>query len=293
MKITVTGSLGNISKPLAESLIAGGNRVTIVSKDPKKIVAIEALGATAAIGSVEDIDFLTKAFTGADAVYVMVPPTFAVSDWKKYIAGIGSNYAEAIKKTGVKYVVNLSSIGAHLPDGTGPITGMHYAEEAYNALEGVNVLNLRPGSFYTNFNHSAGMIKGMGIIGANQPADAKQVLVSPNDIAAVAAKALNELSFTGKSHLYIVSAVHTGAEIASILGNAIGKPELPWVEFKDEDVVAAMLGNGATKDVSENYAEMGAALGTGKLYGDYNNSKFIAHGETSFEDFAKIFAKNF
>jgi uncharacterized protein YbjT (DUF2867 family) len=125
MKITITGSLGNISKPLAEKLVAAGHKVTIISSSADKSAAIEALGATPAIGSIEDIDFLTKAFTGADAVYTMVPPNFATNTWKKYIAGIGHNYAEAIRRSGVKKVVNLSSLGAHLPEGAGPISGMH------------------------------------------------------------------------------------------------------------------------------------------------------------------------
>jgi uncharacterized protein YbjT (DUF2867 family) len=151
MKIIVTGSLGHISKPLTENLVAAGHEVTVISSDSKKVATIEALGATAAIGSVADIDFLTNTFTGADAVYAMVPPNFSTNEWKKFIAGIGSNYAEAIKKSGVKYVVNLSSIGADLPAGAGPISGMHFAEEELNKLDGVNVFHLRPGSFYSNF----------------------------------------------------------------------------------------------------------------------------------------------
>ena len=97
MKYVITGSLGNISKPLAERLIAAGHSVTVISSSPGKTAQIEAIGAQAAIGSVEDISFLIETFTGADAVYTMVPPNFGSSDWKKYIAGIGENYAAAIQ----------------------------------------------------------------------------------------------------------------------------------------------------------------------------------------------------
>src|ERR1700744_1430016 len=143
MKITLLGSLGNISKPTAEKLIAAGHQVTVVSNNAAKAAAIEAIGAIPAIGAVEDVDFLTKAFTGADVVYTMVPPNFITTEWKKYIADTGRGYAEAIKKAGVKNVVNLSSIGAHLPDGIGPVSGIHFVELALNELEGVNVLHLR------------------------------------------------------------------------------------------------------------------------------------------------------
>lgn len=293
MKITVLGSLGNISKPLAEKLIAAGHQVTIVSSDAKKVAAIEAIGATPAIGSVEDVDFLTKAFSGADAVYTMVPPNFITTEWKKHIAVVGAGYAEAIKKAGVKNVVNLSSIGAHLPDGVGPVSGIHFVELALNELQDVNVLHLRPAYFYINFYHSVDLIKNAGIIGGNYGAAANLVMVDPGDIAEAAAKQIDGLKFEGKSHLYIVSSEHTGAEVAGIIGNTIDKPELPWVEFRDEDVVNAMTGTGASLDVAKNYAEMGVAIRTGIMFDDYYSSHSVVKGKVSFEDFAKELAKSF
>jgi uncharacterized protein YbjT (DUF2867 family) len=292
MKITITGSLGNISKPLAEKLIAAGHKVTIISSSADKAAAIEALGATPAIGSVEDVDFLTKAFTGADAVYTMVPPNFVTNAWKKYIAGIGHNYAIAIKNAGIKRVVNLSSIGGHLPKGAGPISGMHFVEEEFNGLDGVAVKHLRPGFFYTNFYHNVDMIKGMGIIGANYKSDSILSMVSPNDIAGAAADVIQS-EFSGKSHVYIISSVYTSTEVAAILGAAVGNPNLPWVEFKDGDVVAAMEQNHASHDVAVNYAEMGAIVKSGKINEDLNKSPNVIKGKTSFDAFAKEFAKAF
>jgi uncharacterized protein YbjT (DUF2867 family) len=78
MKITLTGSLGNISRPLAEILIRNGQEVTIITSDSKKLSEIEALGAKAAIGSVSDLAYLTNAFKGADAIYTMVPPNWLI-----------------------------------------------------------------------------------------------------------------------------------------------------------------------------------------------------------------------
>src|ERR1700761_7520937 len=135
MKITLTGSLGNISKPLAKQLIEAGNQVTIISSNADKTAAIEALGATAAIGSVADVSFLATAFKGADAVYTMVPPNFAATNYRQYVGGTGKNYAEAIRIAGIKQVVNLSSIGADIDGGTGQISGNYDAEIALNELE--------------------------------------------------------------------------------------------------------------------------------------------------------------
>ena len=290
MKYIVTGSLGNISKPLAERLIAAGHNVTVISSKADKVSQIEALGAKAAIGSVEDIFFLTNAFTGADAVYTMVPPNFGSGNWKKYIASVGEKYAAAIQASGVKNVVNLSSIGAHMADGCGPVSGLFFVEKALNALVGVNVKHLRPGFFYPNFLGNIGMIKHMGIIGGNYGEGTKLVLVHPEDIAEAAAEELLGLSFSGKSVRYVISDEKTTNEVAAILGLAIGKPELPWINFKDEDTVAGMTQAGLPLEIAENYAEMGAAMRSGEMASDYILHRPAVFGKTKLEAFAPVFA---
>ena len=290
MKFVVTGSLGNISKPLAEKLVAAGHDVIVISSKADKTAQIEALGAKAAIGSVDDVTFLTKTFTGVDAVYTMVPPNFGAANWKKYIAGIGENYAEAIHASGVKNVVNLSSMGAHMPEGCGPVSGLFFVEKALNALEGVHVKHLRPGFFYPNFLANVGMVKHMGIIGGNYGENATLVIVHPEDIAEVAAEELQALSFKGKSIRYIASDEKTTNEVASILGKAIGKPELPWVNFKDEETLGGMLQAGVPEEIAKNYAEMGAAMRSGEMDSDYLKNKPSVFGKTKFEAFAPVFA---
>jgi uncharacterized protein YbjT (DUF2867 family) len=290
MKIIVTGSLGHISRPLVEKLTAAKHIVTVISSNADRKREIEAFGATAAIGSVSDVAFLTNTFSGADAVYTMVPPTFSASNWKQYIGTIGKNYAKAISDAGIKNVVNLSSMGAHMPEGCGPVSGLYYVEQALNALEGVNVKHLRPGFFYYNFFANLGMIKHMGIIGGNYGDGAKLVLANPADIADVAADELLSLSFTDKSVRYIASDEKTTDEIASILGKAIGKPELKWINFTDEDTVGGMLQNGLPLDVAKNYAEMGAAMRSGEMAAEYNSSRSATFGKTNLEAFAPVFA---
>jgi uncharacterized protein YbjT (DUF2867 family) len=291
MKITITGSLGNISGPLAAQLVKAGHQVTVVTSSENKKAAIEELGATAAIGLVEDADFLTKAFTGADVVYTMVPQQAQSNDYKAFIKKIGQNYATALKAAGITKVVNLSSIGAHLPSGTGPIAGMHSVEEILNKLDGVNIKHLRPASFYYNFYHNIDMIKHMGIFGANYPANTRMILVHPKDIADSAFEEITQ-PFTGNSIHYIASDDKTAGEVTAILGTAIGKPELPWVEFTDEQSIAGMQQGGLSEDVSKNLTEMGTAVRSGILLEDYDKHKPVL-GKRKFEDFAKDFAEKF
>jgi uncharacterized protein YbjT (DUF2867 family) len=289
MKITLTGSLGNISKPLAEILVKQGHEVTVISSQADKANAIEALGAKAAIGSVTDVAFLTGAFKGADAIYTMVPPNFGAADYRGYMNSIGSNYAEAIAASGVKKVVNLSSIGADLPEGTGPIAGLHDVENKLNTLQGVDIMHLRAGFFYVNFFHDISIIKNANIMGNNFSNEAKLVMVHPNDIAAAVAKEL-QTSFTGKNHKYVVSDERVISDVVTALGSAIKKPELPWIEFTDEQAYEGMTKAGMPEVIAKTYVEMGTAVRSGILWQDYNKNKPATYGDTKLEDFAKEFA---
>ncbi|PYF68829.1 NAD(P)H-binding protein [Pedobacter nutrimenti] len=288
MKITITGSLGNISKPLAQQLISNGHQVTIISSNADKTNAIEQLGAKAAIGSINDTDFLTRTFKGSDAVYTMVPPSFSAADYRGYIKSIGENYAKAIVAADVKKVVNLSSIGAHLNGGTGPIAGLHDVEQIFNTLDGVAIKHLRPAYFYINLFSNIDMIKHAGILGSNYGPQIQQVLVHPNDIAAAAAEEIQQ-NFNGKSIRYIASDERKAGEITAVLGKAIGKPELPWVEFSDEQAYEGMIQAGLPAEIAKNFTEMGVATRSGKLYEDYFLNQPVL-SKTKLEDFAGDFA---
>ena len=291
MKYVITGSLGHISKPLAKKLINAGHEVTIISSKENNRPAIEKLGAKAAIGSVEDVSFLTKSFSGADAVYTMVPPNFAATNWKEWIGQIGKNYAAAIKANQIKYVVNLSSVGAHMPDGCGPVSGLHKAEQALNELSGVNIKHLRPTYFFDNLLANTGMVKHMGIIGSNfGGADQKMVLADTSDITEAAYEELSMLQFSGHSVRYIASDERTTDEIAKIIGSTIDKPALPWVVFTNEQAEAGMLQAGLPEEVAKNYAEMGAALHSGLMMEDYWKNHPAKLGKVKLEDFAQTFA---
>lgn len=290
MKYVITGSLGHISKPLVQQLVNAGHQVTVISSNAERTPQIEALGATAAIGDVADVDFLTHTFTGADGVYTMVPPTLSAPHWKEHIHNIGRNYAAAIKAAGVKKVVNLSSIGAHMPDGCGPVSGLFGVEQELNALADVDVLHLRPGFFYYNFMANIGMIKHMGIIGGNYGTNTTLPLAHTADIAAAAAEELLHLTFTGHSIRYVVSDERTTNELATVLGTAIGKLELPWVNFSDEEALNGMIGAGLPQEAATNYVEMGTAMTSGEMARHYIANKPATLAPTKLETFAQEFA---
>lgn len=290
MNITITGSLGNISRPLATQLIAAGHHVTIISSNPDKTDAIRALGATPAIGSVNDEAFLATAFHGADAVYTMVPPDFSAPNYIGYVANIARNYARAIRANGITRVVNLSSIGAHLESGTGMISGLHQAEQALNQLEGVNITHVRAPFFYTNFMGNVDMIKHQGIIGSNYAG--RLLLVHPADIADVVAMELQQPG-QGQEVRYLVSDERNTSEIAEVLGAAVGKPGLPWVQFTNEQLLQGLTGSGMPAPIASLFVEMGTAVHSGALWTDFDAHRPASAQRRPLEVFAKEFATRF
>jgi uncharacterized protein YbjT (DUF2867 family) len=165
-------------------------------------------------------------------------------------------------------------------------------EQELNALSNVDIKHLRPAYFYPNFFSTINMIKHAGFFGNNYGGDTPLPLTHPNDIAAVAAEELSHLSFNGKSICYIVSDERTSKQVAGVLGTAIGKPDLPYVEFKDEDFEKGAIQAGLTEEVARNYREMGAAIRTGSMAADYRLHP-VKLGPTKLEDFAKEFAAQY
>ncbi|AZB18488.1 NAD-dependent epimerase/dehydratase family protein [Chryseobacterium indologenes] len=292
MKIVITGSLGNVAKPLTEQLAANGHQITVISSNEAKKQDIESLGATAAIGSITDADFLTKTFEGADAVFVMTPPAISATNIVQNTINAGKNYAEALKKTGVKRAVMLSSVGAGSPVENGPIKGLHAIENLYKDVENTSFTFLRAGYFYNNFFNDIPLIQNVGIIGGNYPEGSSIPLVHPHDIAKAAAEELvaNE---SGKNIKYIVSDIRNAADFAKVLGAAVNKPELPWVEFSDEEALNGMLQAGLPQDMAELYVEMGRGMRTGVVQKDFIDHGSPVAGSVTLEEFAKEFSSKF
>ena len=292
MKIIVTGSLGHISKPLTQELVQKGHSVTVISSNPERKNDIETIGAAAAIGSVEDVDFLTAIFTGADAVYCMEPPTGFFDpnfDIMEHTRKQGNTYAQAILQSGVKRVVHLSSIGAHTNKGNG-ILAFHYnVEQILNALPAnIAITFMRPVGFYYNLFSFIPAIKAQGVIASNYGEDDMEPWVSPIDIAAAVAEEIVK-PFEGRTIRYVASDELTCNEVASILGEAIGKPDLKWILITDEQLLNDMIAAGMNRRIAAGLVEMNASRRNGILYEDYYRNRPVL-GKVKMTEFAKEFA---
>lgn len=290
MKITTTGSLGNVAKPLVKKLIAAGHEVTVISTKDDRKIEIEALGAKAAIGSISDEVFLTEAFSGADAVYTMMPPSMGAGNMIDNIAEAGHAYANAIKAAGVKRVVMLSSVGADAAAGTGPVQGVHRVESILQQLDNVNITVLRSGFFYNNFLRDIPLIKSKGIFGNNYNGNDQLALTHPEDLSTALAEELQvERERSGFEVKYIVSDVSTGDEVAALLGQAIGKPELVWTNIPDEQLKDGMLAGGLPPELVGLIVEMGQGVRAGIIIRDFFTSGAKVTGQIKLEQFAEEF----
>lgn len=295
MKVTTIGSLGHIGKPLVEKLLESGHDVTVISSEPTRKKEIEVLGAKAAIGNVMDVDFLEGAFSEKDAVYTMTPfSAGSYSDRNFDLAGglraIAKNYKEAIEKSGVRKLVHLSSIGAEKETGNGILSAYFPVEQTLNSLPSeVAITILRPVGFYYNLFGFIDSIKKQGVIATSYGGDDRKPWVSPLDIADVVFEELTS-GEGGRKVRYVASDEISCNEIASILGKAIGKPDLKWVVLTDEQVMAGLLASGMNPEIARGFVEMNALTRTGELQKDYSMNRPIL-GKVKIRDFADEFAE--
>jgi len=287
----ITGATGNTGKRIAENLLKAGKEVKALGRDATKLQDLAQLGAELGIGDLEDAQFLAEQFKGAEAVYALIPPKWDLQEpWRNYQRKVGVAIADALKNANVKNVVVLSSNGAHLPQGAGPVTGLYEFEQNLQKIEGLNILSLRAGFFMQNFFAQIGMIKQAGIMGYSLKADIKFPIVHTNDIADTATKHLLNLDFSGFKPVFVPGQRDlTMQEVSQVLGNAIGKSDLPYISFSNADAKTGMLQAGIPETIADGYTELFDALNSGNYLNDYQRTPENTT-PTSIEDFAKEFA---
>ena len=294
MKIVLTGSLGRITKPLARELIWDGHAVTVISSRAEMETAIKELGASAAIGRLKDVDFLTTTFRDADAVYCMTPmPDLwdARLDLVAYYQAFGPRYLEAIRRSNVGRVVHLSSVGAHMAKGNGILRYAHEIEGVLHPLPaGVSVTFMRPVGFYDNLLALIPAIKQSGAISSNYGGDDQKPWVSPVDIASACAEELTSSRPQARKIRYVASDELSCHEVARLLGTAIGKPDLKWHLIPDHQMLDTLTKAGMNPTTAQGFVEMNGSMHSGKLYEDYHRVR-PALGKVKMRDFAEDFAR--
>src|SRR6202007_585102 len=283
----ILGASGNTGSIIADSLLSKGKKVRVVGRDAARLERFVRKGADAFTATLSDAAALTKAFSGARAAYLLLPPITSREDQERKSAAI----AQAVTDSGLRYAVYLSSYGAHVPEGTGPVTGLHSSEQKLNAVGGLNVLHLRAAYFMENNLEAISMIQRMGIFGHALLPDLKLPMIATRDVGDYAAHRLLDLDFSGKQTRELLGERDLSmAEATTIIARRIGKPDLRYQQFPYDQVQQALEQMGMPPKKAAVYIEMFKAINAGVLAAQEPRSRENTT-PTSFETFVQdVFA---
>ena len=283
----ILGSGGNTGSIIANSLLSEGEKVRVLGRDAGRLQRFARKGAEAFSADASDASALTKAFSGARAAYLMLPPLNSREEQERQSDAI----AKAVKDSGLRYAVHLSSYGAHVPEGTGPVTGLHSSEQKLNAISDLNVLHLRAAYFMENNLAAIDMIHGIGLFGHALLPDLKLPMIATRDVGAYAAQRLLDLDFSGKQTRELLGERDLSmTEATAVIARGIGKPDLRYEQFPYHQVQQALTQTGFSPRKAEVYIEMFQAINAGVLAAQEPRSPQNST-PTSFEKFVQdVFA---
>src|SRR6266480_5071566 len=283
----ILGASGNTGSIIADSLLLNGEKVRVMGRDADRLQRFVRKGAEAFTANVSDAAALSKAFSGARAAYLMLPPAKSREDQERQSDAI----AKAVKESGLRYAVHLSSYGAHVPEGTGPIAGPHSSEQKLNAISGLNVLHVRAAYFMENNLAAIGMIHEMGVFGQVLLPDLKLPMIATRDVGDYAAQRLLDLDFSGKQTRELLGERDLSmTEATAVIARGIGKPDLRYVQFPYDQLQQVLTKMGITPKTAAVYIELYKAINAGVVAPQETRSSENST-PTSFEKFVQdVFA---
>jgi uncharacterized protein YbjT (DUF2867 family) len=258
----ILGASGNTGSIIANFLLSKGEKVRVVGRDAGRLQRFVVKGAEAFTADMSDAVALTKSLSGARAAYLLLPPVKTREAQERESDAI----AKAVKDSSLRYAVHLSSYGAQVPEGTGPVAGLHSSEEKLNAISGLNVLHLRAAYFMENNLAAIGMIHGMGIFGNALLPDVKLPMIATRDVGDYAAQRLLHLDFSGKQTRELLGERDLSmTDATAVIGRGIGKPDLEYKQFPYDQVEQALTQMGVPPKGAALYIEMYQAINAGVL----------------------------
>lgn len=283
--ILVMGATGNIGSKITTHLLAHGQKVRCVARHFQNKEAFR--GAELAQGDANNVGFLTDAMRGCSVAFTMIPSNVQAAEMRFYQNKFGEVTAEAIEESGIKKIVNLSSVGADLESGTGPILGLHDQEERLNDISGVDIMHLRPTYFMENLLGGIPTIISMSRYFGTFPGDLEIPMIATRDIAARAAFLLMNPTFKGHNVEHLLGERNIcHDEVVRVLGDAINWPKLEYVEVPPAEMKNYFIGAGLSEDWANGYNELSEAFTNGSMNASFKRDKTNTTA-TSIEEFAR------
>lgn len=275
----ITGVSGHTGSVVADTLLAQGKQVRVIVRDAAKGEPWKARGAEVAVASLDDTAALTRAFTGTEGAYVLLPPNMGTSDPLGTNAKLTSSIAAAVRASKVPHVVLLSSVGAQHPDGTGPIRAVHNAEREL-AATGAGFTAVRAAYFQENWGSSLGTLES-GTVYTFVPTELRFPQVATADIGRTAAAALVEGAPRGQTRIIELSGPReiSGDDVARALTQIVGKP-VQVAAAPLDGVVPTFTGFGISKEVAELFREMYAGVISGRVAWEGGKARSVRGTQT-------------
>jgi len=288
--ITILGATGQVGSKTVNNLLGKGHTLRLIARHADKLQQFaDKEGAKIFAGDSLDSHFLSNVISGSEVVMLMMPGDYHSENIGAYQDNMGNAQIEAIRKSGVRKVLFLSSVGGHTEEHTGIVSGLARQEIRLGQLENVDVLILRPTYFMENLLGNAGIIKSMGVNGSPLKADRKFPMIATQDIAKVAAEKLDKPDWRGKTVLPLLGPKdYDMGEVNKVLAGAIDKPDLPYVEFPYDQAKQGLKQMGFSDSIAQSYIEMIDGINMGVFNHETRSNESTT--PTTIEEFSKTFA---
>jgi uncharacterized protein YbjT (DUF2867 family) len=254
----IAGVTGHTGQAVADTLQAGGQPIRVIVRDENKAARWKARGADVAVASLDDEAAVTRALGGATGAYVLLPPDAMTTDFFGSRASMVEAIGRAAEKAGLPHLVLLSSIGAHVPTGHGPIGALYQAERRFEAL-GMATTFVRASYFLENYGAALAAAKKDGVLPSFLPAHFTHSVVATTDIGRAAAQALLDgprgrrvIELSGPADV-------TPSDIAAALTELLGRT-VTVVEAPLDAVVPTFMSFGLSEHMAAIYREMYASF---------------------------------
>jgi uncharacterized protein YbjT (DUF2867 family) len=261
--IAVMGAAGNVGGKVADRLLREDQEVRVL-EHRRRLDELAARGATVVRGDAASPGDLSKLFDGAEAALVLLPENLADPDFVANRSTISAAVADALAGSGVEQLVLLSTVGAGLADAFGPPAGLRELEQRLSRIEGTNLLVLRSGFYMENLLAALPMVQARQVNGSAIDPDLPIPMVATRDVAAEAAGRLARRDVAGHQvRLLLGPEDVTMAAATRAIGDRLGLPDLPYVQFPPEGVRAALAGAGLSEEAAALMVEMQLAMNRG------------------------------
>jgi len=258
----IVGATGQVGSNLIREIKQNGFPVRAVVRNPDKIIdkTIEARTA-----DLFNVDQLTEAFIGGTTVFVLTPENLVSTDIIGDTKRIVDNYRIAIQASGIKKIVGLSCVGAHIEGNTGNILMSRILEQGFDNL-GIEKVFIRPSYYFSNWLGYSETVRQYGVLPTFFPEDLKIEMHSPIDLAKFVAEVMTDKSASGKRTIFELTGQqkYSSLDVARTFSKLLDK-DVMVQSIATEQWKETLLSVGFTENTATNLSYMTQAVINGKI----------------------------